>query len=92
MHWFVVTTVLTQNKERKKEVNMSSKVTRRVRDIRRKAAEERQAIYDKLSTQEKLDRLPEDGAMKQRAKLEALLKVESAGSVKSKSGKTKQKQ
>jgi hypothetical protein len=36
---------------------------------RRKAAEARQAEYDKLSLEEKLARLPPDGANKQRAKL-----------------------
>jgi hypothetical protein len=40
---------------------------------RRKAAEERQQAYDALTPQEKLDRLPKEGAKKQRRKLEYLL-------------------
>lgn len=49
-------------------------VTKAIREMRRQRAEKRQADYDKLSLQEKLDRLPEGGANKQRAKLEVLLK------------------
>lgn len=49
-------------------------VTKQVREFRRKEAEKRQAEYDKLSLQQKLDRLPPPPqAAKQRAKLEALL-------------------
>lgn len=45
-------------------------VTQAMRMERRKRAEERQAEYDKLSLQEKLDRLPpEPACKKQRAKL-----------------------
>lgn len=45
-------------------------VTQTMRAERRKRAEERQAEYDKLSLQEKLDRLPPEPACKrQRAKL-----------------------
>ena len=42
--------------------------------IRQQEAKERQAAYDKLSVQEKLDRLPVGGANKQRAKLTAMLR------------------
>jgi len=49
-------------------------VTKQIRELRRKFAEERQAEYDKLSIKEKLERLPpEPGAKKQRAKLLAQL-------------------
>lgn len=49
-------------------------VTEAMRAERRKRAEARNAEYDKLSLQEKLDRLPaEPHAAKQRAKLNALL-------------------
>jgi hypothetical protein len=45
-------------------------ITQQMRLERRKRAEERQAEYDKLTLQEKLDRLPpEPAAKKQRAKL-----------------------
>ena len=37
---------------------------------RKKSAEERQKYYNTLTPQEKLDRLPPDGAKKQRLKLE----------------------
>lgn len=47
-------------------------VTREIRARLRKEAEERQAEYDKLSLQEKLDRLPSPPrAAKQRKKLTA---------------------
>lgn len=47
--------------------------TKQVMEGRRAAAEERQAEYDKLSLQEKLERLPpEPQAARQRAKLLAL--------------------
>lgn len=49
------------------------KITQQIRSLRRKAAEERKEAYDKLSLQEKLDRLPKDGAKKQRARLMSLL-------------------
>ena len=41
---------------------------------RKKAAELRQKEYDSLSPQEKLDRLPKEGAKKQRKKLEYLVR------------------
>ena len=57
---------------------MSLTVTRSIRQGRRDAAEKRQAEYDKLSTQEKIDKLPpEPGAKKQRAKLIKKLEAES---------------
>ena len=40
---------------------------------RKVEAEQRQADYDSLSTQEKLNGLPENGANKQRARLTATL-------------------
>ena len=49
------------------------KVTKAHRELRRKQAEERFAVYSQLSLQEKLERLPADGAKKQRARLEAAL-------------------
>lgn len=51
-------------------------VTKQMRAERRKRAEEMKAEYDKLSLQEKLDRLPLDGAKKQRTRLAA--KIEAA--------------
>lgn len=48
-------------------------VTEQRRAERRKAALERQAAYDKLSTQEKLNRLPAGHCKRQRDRLEALL-------------------
>lgn len=48
--------------------------TRYIRERLRKEAEERQAEYDKLSVQEKLDRLPPEPACKrQRDRLTQLL-------------------
>jgi hypothetical protein len=41
--------------------------------IRQQEAKDRQTAYDKLSTQEKLDRLPTSGANRQRTRLTALL-------------------
>tara|TARA_R110002012_G_scaffold307817_1_gene513559 strand:- start:313 stop:573 length:261 start_codon:yes stop_codon:yes gene_type:complete len=41
---------------------------------RKKSAEERQQYYNTLTPQEKLDRLPPEGAKKQRVKLEYQLK------------------
>ena len=49
------------------------KITKAHRELRRKQAEERFAVYSQLSLQEKLERLPADGAKKQRARLEAAL-------------------
>lgn len=47
--------------------------TKAVMESRRKEAEERQAAYDALTLQQKIDRLPpEPHAVKQRAKLLAL--------------------
>lgn len=48
-------------------------VTEQIRSEKRKRAEARQAEYDKLTLQQKIERLPANGAMKQRAKLLALL-------------------
>ena len=48
-------------------------ITQQRRAERRKQAEARQAEYDQLSTQQKLDRLPANGAKRQRARLEASL-------------------
>jgi hypothetical protein len=63
--------------------NQRSKIARRftgagprpdLTKLKREEAAERQAIYDALSTQQKLDRLPPaPQAAKQRAKLTALL-------------------
>lgn len=46
--------------------------------LRKKSADERKLAYDKLTTQQKLDRLNVAGfaAKKQRARLQALLQVE----------------
>tara|TARA_R110002020_G_scaffold210597_2_gene416691 strand:- start:3669 stop:3938 length:270 start_codon:yes stop_codon:yes gene_type:complete len=44
------------------------------RTERRKDAELRQEMYDKLTPQEKLDRLPPTGSNKQRKRLEHLVK------------------
>ena len=41
---------------------------------RQKSATERQKLYDSLTIQEKLDKLPPEGAKKQRVKLEYQLK------------------
>lgn len=52
-------------------------VTKQMRESRRMQAESRQAEYDKLSTQEKLDRLPPSPMCKrQRDKLLAKLEKE----------------
>ena len=45
------------------------KITQTIRAERRARAEARQAEYNKLSLEEKLARLPKDGANKQRARL-----------------------
>lgn len=51
--------------------------TRQVMELRRKEAEQRQAEYDQLTTQQKLDKLPpEPHAAKQRKKLLAKLAEE----------------
>lgn len=52
-------------------------ITFEMRGERRKRAEARQAEYDKLSLQEKLDKIPAGGGKKERAKLEALLHKQS---------------
>lgn len=44
------------------------------RNERRKDAEERQKVYDSLTPQQKLDKLPPTGSNKQRTKLEHLIK------------------
>ena len=41
---------------------------------RKKSAEERQKFYESLTPQQRLDKLPKDGAKKERAKLEHLIK------------------
>lgn len=62
---------------------MAFTVTRRIREERRKRAEERQAEYDKLTLEQKLSRLPpEPGAKRQRAKLLKKLNELSAKQVK----------
>lgn len=52
-------------------------ITTQIREFRRKNAEARQAEYDKLTLQQKLDRLPANGAKRQRARLEAALNKQS---------------
>ena len=52
--------------ERKRNVKIK---TQQVRAERRKQAETMQAAYDKLSLQEKIDKLPIGGANKQRTRL-----------------------
>lgn len=46
---------------------------RHLDSLRKSEAKDRQAAYDKLSLQEKIDRLPATGATKQRARLQRLL-------------------
>lgn len=54
-------------------------ITKTIRERRRNFAEQQQAAYDLLTTQQKLDRLPpEPEAKKQRAKLLARLAEEQA--------------
>lgn len=56
--------------------NMTSRgmpVTKQMKLEKRKIAEEAKAEYDKLSLKQKIDRLPKDGAKKQRARLMELL-------------------
>jgi hypothetical protein len=48
-------------------------ITKAHRELRRKQAEARQVEYDKLSVQEKLNKLGTTGSAKQRARLEAAL-------------------
>lgn len=50
-------------------------ITKERRAERRKQAEVRQAEYDKLSLQQKLDKLPEGKSNKQRARLIALIEA-----------------
>ena len=53
---------------------MSKKYNNREsKKIKRAAAEARQVEYDKLTTAQKLARLPKGGAMRQRARLEKQL-------------------
>lgn len=52
--------------ERKSNVKT---ITKQIRADRRARAETMQAAYDKLSLQEKLNKLPIEGAQKQRARL-----------------------
>jgi len=56
----------------KKYNNLTSK------KIKREAAQARQVEYDKLSTQQKLDRLPVGHCARQRARLEKKLAEEKA--------------
>lgn len=56
-------------------------VTRQRRAERRNQAMQRQAAYDELTTQEKLDKLPATGATRQRERLTAQLAKESSGAV-----------
>ncbi len=57
-------------------------VTKQIKEQRRKFAEEAQAEYNKLTIQQKLDRLPPDGANKQRARLLALLEAQKKSALK----------
>jgi hypothetical protein len=50
------------------------KYGQRSRADRRKDAELRQEIYNKLTPQQRLDKLPENGAKKERTKLEHLIR------------------
>ena len=54
---------------------MTMPKTKSIREGLRKAAEERQAESDKLTIQQKLDRLPATGANKQRARYLAALEA-----------------
>ncbi len=58
-------------------------VTKRMREERRARAEKAKAEYDKLSIDEKLAKLPVDGAKRQRARLEALKQAALSKSVES---------
>jgi hypothetical protein len=59
------------------------------KDQRRADADVRQAKYNNLTTQQKLDQLPADGANKQRAKLLARLEAEKAPKAPAKAKSTK---
>lgn len=50
--------------------------TKQMREEKRKQAEARKAEYDKLSVQEKLDRLPEGKCNRQRARYTSILQKE----------------
>jgi hypothetical protein len=52
------------------------KITTQRREERRKAAEERQKLYDALTLQQKLEKLPFNGAKRQRARFEATAKAQ----------------
>ncbi len=51
-------------------------ITKTIRERRRKEGQARQAEYNKLTIQQKLDRLPVGEAKKQRARLEAALEAQ----------------
>ena len=53
-------------------------VTAMMRAERRKSAEARQALYDALTLQQKLDKVPANGGKKVRAKLERLMQKAAA--------------
>jgi len=53
---------------------MGKRVSTHGKAERRKSAEERQKAYDALTPQQRLDKLPKEGAKKERAKLEHLIK------------------
>jgi hypothetical protein len=54
---------------------MSLPHTKAIMEERRNQANARQEAYDKLTIQEKIDRLPPEGAKRQRAKLYAKLEA-----------------
>ena len=56
-------------------------VTRQRRAERRNQAMQRQAAYDELTTQQKLDKLPATGATRQRERLTAKLAKENGATV-----------
>ncbi len=66
-------------------------VTKAMRLERRKYAEERNEAYSKLSLEEKLARLPVDGAKRQREKLMAKLAEKSAAPTNSETAESKPK-
>ena len=67
--------------------------TKQIRSELRKAAEELQAEYNKLSLEEKIARLPpEPGAQKQRKRLLALLEERNKAPTQTESGKEEKKQ
>jgi len=53
------------------------------KERRQNEATERKAAYDKLTTRQKLERLPTDGSKKQRARLTAKLEKETEAAAKS---------